>query len=109
MRILLYTFDLYLPVKFPSLSGAAGHRLYADAAREDLERQTLQPTDHAWASTAYSAASPGASIISRSRLSISCMARPAMPWRSPYSPAVESSTPLSCSSRLAHSRIMVLR
>jgi hypothetical protein len=32
---------------------------------------------------AYSAASPFASIIKTSRLSISCMARPAMPWRSP--------------------------
>ena len=34
----------------------------------------------------YSAASPFTSIISTSRLSISCMARPAMPWRSPYKP-----------------------
>jgi hypothetical protein len=31
----------------------------------------------------YSAASPLTSIISTSRLSISCMARPAMPCRSP--------------------------
>jgi hypothetical protein len=31
----------------------------------------------------YSAASPFAPIIGTSRLSISCMALPAMPWRSP--------------------------
>jgi deferrochelatase/peroxidase EfeB len=59
----------------------------------------------------HSAASPaaGPSSSGSSSPSISSRLRPAMPCKSPYSPAVDSTTPRICSSRFAQSRIIVLR
>jgi Group II intron, maturase-specific domain len=62
------------------------------------------PTHHSAASLALGPSSSG--ICSPS---ISRRLRPAMPCRTPYSPAVDSTTPRICSSRFAHSRIIVLR
>src|SRR5271168_1213423 len=66
-----------------------------------------QPSHDRASANHHSAASlaVGPSSSGISSPSISRRLRPAIPCRSPYSPAVDSTTPRICSSRFAHSRI----